>query len=102
MNNAKLIMEEETDVAPLHRERIVELTAIIEALRALNSSNHWNVLTKYIFEVELSKSKSRLETESDTTEIFRLQGEARLGKRYQLDKLLTKYTNELSKIRKNI
>ena len=100
MNNALLTMEEAPQKEVLSRERMVQLTEIIEALENIGSSSYWKVIEQNVFEVELAKSKRRIETEGDTTEIFRLQGEIRLGKRYQLDKLLAKYRDELTSIRK--
>lgn len=104
MNNALLINEEtpEPDISPLVRERAEQITLIIEAIQALLGSSHWKVLSKFVFDVELAKSKRRLENESDTTEIFRLQGETRLGRRYHLEKLLNDYRNELTGIRKKL
>lgn len=102
MNNAQILMEEPIDASPINRERVEQLTAIIESLQALGSSSHWAVLKDNVFDVELAKSKRRLEAESDTTEMFRLQGEIRLGRRYHLDKLLQKYRDELTGIRKKI
>ena len=103
MNNAfinKEIPEEESSV--LLREKVDKTTKIVEALQNIAGSNYWKVLQQNVFEVELGKSRNRLEVESDTTEIFRLQGEVRLGRRYDLEKLLTKYRNELTGIRKQL
>ena len=107
MNNAFIIEEvlsEESpkDNQPALRARAEVVTDIIEALVNVGGSSYWTVLLKNVFDVELAKSKKRLEVESDTTEIFRLQGETRLGRRYNLEKLLTQYRNELITIRKKI
>lgn len=103
MNNAfinKEIPEEESSV--LLREKVDKTTETIEALQSIASSNFWKVLQKNVFDVDLSKAKSRLAKEKDTTEIFRLQGEIRWGEKFDLEKLLEKYRNELLGIRKQI
>jgi hypothetical protein len=103
MNNALLIQEEEPEVKKTYqREEAGELVDTIEALKAVLSSAHWKVLQKFIFEVELNKSKSRLESESDTTEIFRLQGELRTGKRYDLEHLLKRKLEKLESIKSQL
>ena len=104
MNNARIITEDEQQPAKevLFREKIEHLTAIIEALQNIANSSYWKVLQQNVFDVELVRSKRRLEVESNTTEIFRLQGEVRIGKKYDLEKLLTKYRDELSGIRKQL
>lgn len=106
MNNASILQEEapekKVDTSVILQERVTQLTDIIEALQNIAGSSYWKVLQKYVFDVELAKSKRRLEVEGDTTEMFRLQGEARLGRRYHLDKLLSKYRDELTTIKKKI
>lgn len=81
------------------RERISELTQIIEAVEHIANSSYWKVLERYVFEADISKAKRRLAKENDTTEIFRLQGELRFGEKFSLEKLLTQYRNELEKIK---
>ena len=107
MNNAQLTMEDVSNEKPdqtmvVLRQKEAQLMEIIEALQSVGQSNLWKVLQNNVFDVELAKSKKRLEVESDTTEIFRLQGETRLGRRYHLDKLIIKYRNELLAIKKQI
>ena len=102
MNNAFITKEEVEEIAqPLLRERVTQLTEIIEALQNVAGSSYWLVL-KNVFDVDLSKAKSRLAKEKDTTEIFRLQGEIRWGEKFDLEKLLEKYRNELLGIRKQL
>lgn len=105
MNNAQVIIEDASEKpteSVIYRERAERLTEILEAIQNIAASSYWKVLEKYVFDVELSKSKRRLEIESDTPEIFRLQGEVRMGRKYHLEKLLTKYRDELTTIRKKI
>ena len=99
MNNVYLqVKDDETSI--LSREKVETLTEIVEALQNIAGSSFWQVLQKNIFYVELAKSKRRLENETNPTEIYRLQGEIKLGRKYDLEKLLTKYRDELSAIRK--
>lgn len=104
MNNAQLLSEEESqlEVTPVMRERVEQLTLIVEALQALLGSSHWTVLQKFVFDVDLHKAKRRLVSASDTTEIFRLQGEIGWGDKFSLEKLLQKYRDELLSIRKKL
>ena len=103
MNNAFLNQEViPEDSSVLLREKVEILTKIIEALQNIASSNYWKVLQQNVFNVELDKAKSRLAKEKDTTEIFRLQGEIRWGEKFDLEKLIEKYRNELIGIRKQL
>lgn len=80
-----------------YREQVTLLTELIDALQNIQNSVYWKVLEKHVFNPELAKSKRRLEVEKDTTEIFRLQGEVRLSRRYDLEQLILKSRDELSK-----
>ena len=105
MNNAYINKEYEDksdENLVNYREQATVLTELIEALQHIQGSNYWKVLDKYVFSEELSKSKRRLEIESKPDEIYRLQGEVRLGGRYDLDKLLAKYKGELQRIKNKI
>lgn len=103
MNNAYLAEEDEVvDSAPVHRQRIEELTSIIEALQNIAGSSYWKVLKQFVFDVDLDKAKRRIAKEKDTTEIFRLQGLIQWGEKFDLEELLTKYRNELTTLRKNL
>ena len=97
-------LDEGTKQAPtaLLRERATKLADIIDALQNISSSSHWKVLKQFVFDVDLDKAKSRLVNEKDTTEIFRLQGEIRWGEKFDLEKLLERYRNELLGIRKQL
>jgi len=90
------------DSSVLLRERVEILTEVIEALQNIASSNYWKVLQQNVFNVDLDKAKSRLANEKDTTEIFRLQGEIRWGEKFDLEKLIKKYRDELTAIRKQL
>lgn len=93
---------EDEDPKPVYRERVEYLTETIEALQHIAGSSYWKVLHKNVFDVDLSKAKSRLAKEKDTTEIFRLQGEIRWGEKFDLEKLIGKYRDELQAIRNKL
>ena len=103
MNNAFINQEVVSEGSSvLLRERVEILTEVIEALQNIASSNYWKVLQQNVFNVDLDKAKSRLANEKDTTEIFRLQGEIRWGEKFDLEKLIKKYRDELTAIRKQL
>jgi len=105
MNNANIILEEVKeidDTSPILREKVERLTETVEALQSIAGSSYWKVLKQFIFEVDLDKAKRRLALEKDTTEIFRLQGEIRWGEKFDLEKLILKYRDELQAIRKKL
>lgn len=104
MNNASIINEEElpVDNSVIFREKAEQLTTIIEAIQAIGGSSHWTVLKQFVFDVDLDKAKRRLAKEKDTTEIFRIQGEVAWGEKFDLEKLLQKYRDELTAIRKKL
>lgn len=84
------------------REQSVQLTELVEALQHIAGSSYWKVLKQQIFDVDLAKAKRRLQEASDTIEIFRLQGEIRWAKKFNLEKLLVDKRNELQAIRKKM
>lgn len=108
MNNSLTISDFSTAQTPVENygmleERAKRLTALIESLEALKSSNHWKVLEREVFEPELALLRKRLAHENDTTELFRLQGKvAWAEKKVDLSKLLIQYRSELQGIRKQI
>jgi hypothetical protein len=108
MNNANLITEDSIfdeytkDSSPLLRERAGELAEIIDALQNVGGSTHWQVLQKYVFNVDLDKAKRSLAKEKDTVEMFRLQGDIRTGEKFNLESLIAKYRNELLAIKKQL
>lgn len=103
MNNAIVFSErDESEKIPFYRGKAEELTEVIEALQQIVNSSYWKVLTQHVFEVDLLKAKSRLASEKDTTEIFRLQGEIRWGEKFDLEKLIKTKRNELDIIKQNL
>lgn len=104
MNNSQLIgetlqEEEIVDTTPLFREKATQLTEIVEALSNLSQSNYWQVLKKHEFDGDLQNLVGRLEKERDTLEIFRLQGEIKRAKKYDLIKLLAQRRQELETVK---
>lgn len=107
MNNSKLIEnvlddEVKVDVLPILREKVTKLTELIEALSNISQSSYWKVLKQYEFDDDLQSLISRLEQTKDTTEVFRLQGEIKRAKKYDLESLLEQRRQELSMIRKKL
>ena|SRR3990167_9654475 len=103
MNNAFIKTEDEViEAQPILRERVTELTEIIEALQHIAGSSYWTVLKQKVFDVDLDKAKHRLAKANDTTEIFRLQGKIEDAEKFSLESLLVKYRNELETIRKKL
>lgn len=103
MNNAfikEVTSEEESSV--LLREKIETTTEIVEALQNITNSSFWKVIKKYVFDVDLEKAKRSLAKEKDTTELFRLQGQILWGEKYDLEKLLKKYRDELLVIKEKL
>lgn len=90
------------DSSPLLRERAGVLADIIDALQNIGGSSHWQVLQKYVFDVDLERAKRSLVQSKDTTEMFRLQGEIRFGEKFSIDSLILKYRNELQAIKKQL
>lgn len=108
MNNATITTENvvfeeiKKDSSPLLRERAEILSDVIEALQNIGGSSHWQVLQKYVFDVDLEKAKRSLVNSKDTTEMFRLQGEIRFGEKFSIENLILKYRNELLAIKKQL
>lgn len=107
-NNAFALMEEtlsstaDVDTTPQLRKRAQDLTDIIEALQNIASSSYWKVLKQFEFDDTLKSLLVELGDEKDTVKIYRLQGEIRRAKKYDLEKLLTTRRVELERIRKQI
>lgn len=108
MNNAYMtsenVLNEDVvkDISPELREKAQHLTDVVEALQHIGGSSHWLVLKQFVFDVDLSKARSSLEKEKDTTEMFRLQGEIRGRKEFNLEKLLLKKRSDLEAIRQKL
>ena len=110
MNNSKLITEYNTleqevelDKAPYLRSREQELVEIIDAVSQINASNYWKVLQNKVFNGVLDQLKRRISSETDTTEMFRLQGQIAWAEKYcNLEKMADAYRNELKNIRNQL
>lgn len=93
---------QEIDTTPLLRKRVEELTDIIEALQNVAASSHWKVLQQYEFDGSLQSMLVELGEEKDPIKIYRLQGEIRRSKKYNLQKLITERRSELERIKKQL
>ena len=96
------MQDEPKESATMLRQRVEQLTDIIEALNHIAGSSYWTVLKQHVFDVDLDKAKRRLAKEESTTEIFRLQGEIRWGEKFSLETLSKKYRDELLVIKKKL
>lgn len=99
-NNAFVLQEDSDKKDVLDRQRIEFLNETIEALVQIAGSNYWKVLQKNVFDGDLEKAKRSLAKEENPTEMFRLQGEIKWGEKFNLEKLLDKYRNELKALKK--
>lgn len=105
MNNSQLIQDsfeqEGEDVLQHMRERGSELTDLIEALSNISQSSYWTIIEKELNR-DLKSLVSRLEKEKETVEIFRLQGEIKNMRKYNLKKTLAVRRKELEVIKKKL
>lgn len=103
MNNAfvikdEVLKEEATpDTTPLLRKRAEDLTDIIEALQHVATSSYWKVLRQHEFDI--SSLLNELGEEKDPVKIYRLQGDIRRAKKYDLENLLAVRRQELERIK---
>lgn len=108
MNNAFVIKdnvldeEQERDPSPYLNERVQQLTDIIDALQNVAASSYWKVLQKYEFDDTLESLLVELGDEKDSVKIFRLQGEIRRAKKYNLLKMITERREELERVRNQL
>lgn len=107
MNNSLNYEEEISHAKPelLLKEREAKLVRLIEALAALGQNTEWSTLKHELFDEALESLEKRTKDEATKAEIsipelYRLQGERRWVRRYDLSKLLETYRAELAHIRK--
>lgn len=109
MNNSLNYEEEVSQRNPtlLLKEREAKLVRMIEALAALGQSPEWSTLKHELFDEIADSIEKRTKDEAtkpdiNSPELYRLQGEKRLARKYDLPKLLETYRIELANIRKQI
>lgn len=104
MDNLEVFFEEvQVDYTPNLRQREQEIIAIVESLRAVKSSQHWRNLQEKVFNGVLESLQSRIRSEKNPTEIYRLQGQIVWAEKYtDLNKLCQAYEVELQNIRKQL
>lgn len=83
------------------RKRETSLVELISALEHIRASNYWKVIQEE-FVSEIQGLVSQLKKTSDTTEIFRLQGQIVRAEKLDLDKTTESYRQELNGIRKQL
>lgn len=108
MNNSQITIDNaltdspEVDIKPQLRQRETELVAIIESIKHIRSSEYWKELEEKVFSKELDKLTSKLRTEKDTIELYRLQGEVTWAEKYSLVSLENQFRNELTNLRNQL
>lgn len=110
MNNAKLTIEninleveERVDIRPALRSRQEELALIIEAIENIKASSYWKVLEDKVFKGVHDSLLTRLKSEKEPIDIYRLQGQLMWAEKYlDLDKFMGIYKLELQNIRSKI
>lgn len=103
IENATLMDEPEIDITPWLVQRQKELTEIIEAIRAINSSSYWKVLQNKVFQGSLEVLERQIRTERDSKEMFRLQGQLGWAEKFtNLEKLSDVYRKELENVNKQL
>lgn len=107
MNNAFSIEEnlsdkESLDRKPMLRARETNLSALIEALDQIANSSYWHTIQREVFAKETSAIIKRLQNETDTAELFRLQGQVAWSRFLDLPALANSYRRELEGIRKQL
>lgn len=101
IENVSLEIESPMDTSPILRDKIVNLTSIIEAFDKINESSYWKVLKNEVFDGVLASLQSRLNREKNDDERIRLQGQIAWAEKYcDLSKLAEIYRKELINITK--
>lgn len=107
MNNSKIALENvdladepKYDNKPSLRKKEVEITEILEALRQINNSKYWQILTDKLFQVNVDKLSKQLRSEKNPTQIYRLQGKLEEAEKpLNFLKEIQALENELIKVR---
>jgi len=108
MNNSKFVIDNAladapvVDMMPQIRQRETELVAILEAIKAIKASEYWQTLQDKVFSKDLIKLTSKLRTERDNIEMYRLQGQVTWAEKYSLTSLEELYRNELINLRNQL
>jgi len=102
MNNAKFVVTESSSQLniPLLRERETELVRLLEALTNIHNSQYWSTVMNDVLQKDINLIKKKIVEETDTTEIFRLQGILQWTSTHlDLERLITQYRHELTRIK---
>ena len=86
-------------------EREAKLIQLIEAIQGVTQSVEWQVLNEELFDGAVESLERRLSAEArkpeiEEAEIYRLQGQLTVAKRYNLTDLLQVFKVELQNIKK--
>lgn len=109
MNNSMVSVEmnsddrRDKDKEPYLRARQTELTEIIEAIDNIKASSYWKILQTKIFDDVARSLQSKIRSETNTTELFRLQGQLGWADKFcDFNKLAKVYRLELEKVNKQL
>jgi len=110
MNNAKFAIDFvdeqfEEEKAPLIRQRLEEISRIIDSMQRIADNEDWKVLKILIFDELVATLEARQKSEAskkpiDTDELQRINGQLIWAKRYSdLYKLIDVYKLELTSLK---
>lgn len=115
MNNSKIALdnqdvftEKSFDRKPILRQKEGELVKLIEAIMRIEQSEDWKVLRNHIFDGLVESIEGRIRNESgkqelNNPEIYRLQGQLLLARKYaDFKKLADVYRSELSGVKQQL
>jgi len=110
MNNSKLTIDGFTlqedvqvDVRPHLRQQQESVVSVLEALEAVNRSQHWQTLQSKVFQESLGLLQKQIRNEKDPKELFRIQGKLNWGEKYtNLEDLILEYRRRLENIKNQI
>jgi len=105
LDNQDVLTEKTYDKKPILRQKEGELVTIIEAIMRIESTNDWQILRNHIFDGLVEGLEGRLRGEAgknelNQPEVYRLQGQLLLARKYaDLKKLAEVFRSELSNVK---
>ena len=105
LDNQDVITEKTFDKKPILRQKEGDLVKLIEAIERVAHTSDWQILRNFIFDDLTESLERRLNSESgkgelNQPEIYRLQGQLMLARKYSdFKKLADVYRSELSNVR---
>ncbi len=108
LDNQEVFTEKTFDKKPILRQREGELVKLIETIMRIESSEDWQILRNHIFDGLVESIEGRIRNESgkgelNQPEIYRLQGQLLLARKYaDFKKLADVYRSELSNVKQQL